>query len=169
MITSTIQKYAYRVPRAYTRTEPGPQFNATECTSNAETQHNHVVYCHQHYITVRSYKNSYLLFNGATCRFQSSTVFKTRVTGLRLPMNKHWTSPQNVKLQFPYELSFLSVFWITYKTNQKHRLDVVSEVFYGSGRTQNKAHRGIMAFELNLFLTSMPLYMVPESFVCPGS
>ncbi len=98
MITSTIQKYAYRVPRAYTRTEPGPQFNATECTSNAETQHNHVVYCHQHYITVRSYKNSYLLFNGATCRFQSSTVFKTRVTGLRLPMNKHWTSPQNVKL-----------------------------------------------------------------------
>ncbi len=34
-----------------------------------------------------------------------------------------------VKLQFPYKLSFLSVFWITSNSNQKYRLDVVSEVF----------------------------------------
>ncbi len=33
---------------------------------------------------------------------------------------------------------------------------------------KDKTHRGIVAFELHLFLTSMPLYMVPESFVCPG-
>ncbi len=72
-----------------------------------------------------------------------------------------------VKLQFPYKLSFLSVFWITSKSNQKYRLDVVSEVFYGSGRNKNDAERH-QAFELNLFLTNMPLYMVPESFVCPG-
>ncbi len=73
-----------------------------------------------------------------------------------------------VKLQFPYELSVLSVFWITSKSNQKYRLDVVSEVFSRSGSAKDKTHRGIMAFVLNLFLTSMTLYMVPESFVCPG-
>ncbi len=38
-----------------------------------------------------------------------------------------------VKLQFPYELSFLSVFWITSNSNQKYMLDVVSEVFSRSG------------------------------------
>ncbi len=83
---------------APTGTEPGPQFNATECTSNAETQHNHVVYCHHHYITVRLYKNSYLWFNDGTCRFQSSTVFKTWVIGLRLPMNKlsQWRGEDSV-------------------------------------------------------------------------
>ncbi len=48
-----------------------------------------------------------------------------------------------VKLQFPYKLSFLSVFWITSKSNQKHRLDVVSEVFYRSGRNKNMTQRGI--------------------------
>ncbi len=59
------------------------------------------------------------------------------------------------------------MFWITSKSNQKYRLDVVSEVFNRSGRAQDKTQRGVMACELNLFLTSMPLYMVPESFVCP--
>ncbi len=33
--------------------------------------------------------------------FQSSTVFKTRVIGLRLPMNKHWTEPPNCKTSVP--------------------------------------------------------------------
>ncbi len=44
----------------------------------------------------------------------------------------------NVKLQFPYELSFLSVFWITSKSNQKYRLDVVNEVF---NRSQSRRDR----------------------------
>ncbi len=48
-----------------------------------------------------------------------------------------------VKLQFPYELSLLSVFGITSKSNQKYRLDVVSEVFYGSGKNKNMTQRGI--------------------------
>ncbi len=43
-----------------------------------------------------------------------------------------------VKLQFPYELSFLSVFWITSKSNQKYMLDVVNEVFSRSGRTKTR-------------------------------
>jgi len=55
-----------------------------------------------------------------------------------------------VKLQFPYELSFLSVFWITSKSNQKYRLDVVNEVFYGSGRNKNMTQRGIRL--LNSFI-----------------
>ncbi len=60
---------------------------------------------------------------------------------------KDWTAAEwskvIVKLQFPYELSFLSVFWITSKSNQKYRLDVVSEVFYGSGKNKNMTQRGI--------------------------
>ncbi len=71
----------------------------------------------------------------------------------------------SVKLQFPYELSFLSVFLITSKSNQKHRLDVVSEVFYGSGRNKNMTQRGIRLLNSIYSKTSMPLYMVPESFV----
>ncbi len=51
-----------------------------------------------------------------------------------------------VKLQFPYELSFLSVFWITSKSNQKYRLDVVSEIFSRSGRNKNMTQRGIRLF-----------------------
>ncbi len=43
-----------------------------------------------------------------------------------------------VKLQFPYELSFLSVFWITSKSNQKYMLDVVNEDFSRSGRTKTR-------------------------------
>ncbi len=45
-----------------------------------------------------------------------------------------------VKPQFPYELSFLSVFWITSKSNQKYMLDVVNEVFsrYGSTKTRHR-------------------------------
>ncbi len=45
-------------------------------------------------------------------------------------------------------------------------MDVVSEVFSRSGSVKDKTHRGIMACELSLFLTSMPLYMGPER--CPG-
>ncbi len=60
---------------------------------------------------------------------------------------KDWTAAEwskvIVKLQFPYELSLLSVFGITSKSNQKYRLDVVSEVFYGSGKNKNMTQRGI--------------------------
>ncbi len=45
-----------------------------------------------------------------------------------------------VKLQFPYELSFLSVFWITSKSSQKYMLDVVNEVFNRSGSPKTR-HR----------------------------
>ncbi len=45
-----------------------------------------------------------------------------------------------VQLQFPYELSFLSVFWISSKSNQKYMLDVVNEVFSRSGSTKTR-HR----------------------------
>ncbi len=47
-----------------------------------------------------------------------------------------------VNLQFPYELSFLSVFWITSKSNQKYMLDVVKEVFSRSGRTKTQCNHG---------------------------
>ncbi len=46
----------------------------------------------------------------------------------------------SVKLQFAYELSFLSVFWITSKSNQKYMLDVVNEIFYRSGSPKTR-HR----------------------------
>ncbi len=70
-----------------------------------------------------------------------------------------------VKLQFPYELSFLSVFWITSKSNQKHRLDVVSEVFNRSGSPKTRHREASWLLKLIYSKTSMPLYMVPESFV----
>ncbi len=61
-----------------------------------------------------------------------------------------------VKLQFPYELSFLSVFWITSNSNQKYMLDVVSEVFNRSGSPKTR-HREA-SWLLNSFnsKTSMP-------------
>ncbi len=39
-----------------------------------------------------------------------------------------------------YELSFLSVFWITSKSNQNYMLDVVNEIFYRSGSPKTR-HR----------------------------
>ncbi len=71
------------------------------------------------------------------------------------------------KTSVPLWTNFLSVFWIPSKSNQKYRLDVVSEIFNRSGRNKNIAERH-QAFELIYSKTSMPLYMVPESFVCPG-
>ncbi len=66
------------------------------------------------------------------------------------------TSLVVVKLQFPYELSFLSVFWITSNSNQKYMLDVVSEVFNRSGSPKTR-HREA-SWLLNSFnsKTSMP-------------
>ncbi len=69
-----------------------------------------------------------------------------------------------VKLQFPYELSFLSVFWITSKSNQK-QVGCCERSLLRNRETQKHDAERHQAFELNLFLTSMPLYMVPESFV----
>ncbi len=43
-----------------------------------------------------------------------------------------------VKLQFPCELRFIYVIWITSKSNQKYMLDVVNEVFSRSGRTKTR-------------------------------
>ncbi len=59
------------------------------------------------------------------------------------------------------------MYWITSKSNQKYMLDVVKEVFSRSGRKKNTMQRGIMAFELNLFLHHMSLNMLPESLICP--
>ncbi len=44
-----------------------------------------------------------------------------------------------VKLQFPYELSFLSVFWITSNSNQKYRLDSTD---LGAQRQDTERHHG---------------------------
>ncbi len=63
-----------------------------------------------------------------------------------------------VTLQFPYELSLLSVFWITFKSNQKYMLDVVKKVFSRSGQTKTM-QRGIMAFELTYSTENMSLYI----------
>ncbi len=63
-----------------------------------------------------------------------------------------------LKLQFPYELSFLSVFWITSKSNQKYTLDVVNEVFSGSGRT-NTRHREASWLLNSFILGSACLYI----------
>ncbi len=64
-----------------------------------------------------------------------------------------------VQLQFPHELSFLSVFWINSQSNQKYMLDVVKKVFSRSGRTKTRCRE---AFELIYSTENMSLYRVPE-------
>ncbi len=67
-----------------------------------------------------------------------------------------------VKLQFPYKLSFLSVFWITSNSNQKYRLDVVSEVFNRSGSPKTRHREASWLLKLIYSRSHMPLYRVPE-------
>ncbi len=55
-----------------------------------------------------------------------------------------------VQLQFPHELSFLSVFWINSKSNQKYILDVVKKVFSRSGRTKTRCREA--SWLLNSFI-----------------
>ncbi len=62
---------------------------------------------------------------------------------------------------FPYELSFLSVFWITSNSNHKYMFDVVKKVFNRSGRNKNTAQRH-QAFELVYSRSHMTLYRVLE-------
>ncbi len=66
-----------------------------------------------------------------------------------------------VKLQFPYELSFLSVFWITSKSNQKYMLDVVNEADLGPAdlgaqRQDTERHHG---FRTHLFYVKQAFYI----------
>ncbi len=70
-----------------------------------------------------------------------------------------------VKLQLPYKLWFLSVFWITSKSNQKYMLDVVKEVFSRSGRTKKRCREA--SWLLNTFILgkNMSLYMVSEALI----
>ncbi len=80
-------------------------------------------------------------------------------------MRKHRTSPQIVKLPIPYELSCLSVFWITSKSNHKYTLDVMREVFSRSGRTKTR-HREASWLSISFILgKNMSLYMVPEALI----
>ncbi len=67
-----------------------------------------------------------------------------------------------VKLQFPYELSFLSVFWVTSKSNHKYMFDVVKKVFNRSGRNKKHNAERHQAFELVYSRSHMTLYRVPE-------
>ncbi len=69
-----------------------------------------------------------------------------------------------VKLQFPYELSFLSVFWISSKSNQKHRLDVVSEVFNRS-RSPKTRHREA-SWLLNSFILDQHAFIYGTREFC---
>ncbi len=59
-------------------------------------------------------------------------------------------SYKTVKLQLPYELSFLSVFWITSKSNLKKSgcCEISLQQIW---ENKDKTQRGIMAFETNLF------------------
>ncbi len=73
-----------------------------------------------------------------------------------------------VKLQFPYKLSFLSVFWITSNSNQKYRLDVVSEVFNRSGSPKTR-HREASWLLNSFILGHTCLYIGYQNTLITGS
>ncbi len=70
-----------------------------------------------------------------------------------------------VKLQLPYELSFLSVFWITSKSYQTYMLDVVREVFSRSGRTKTRRREASWLSNSFILGKNISLYMVPEGLI----
>ncbi len=64
-----------------------------------------------------------------------------------------------VKLKFPYELSFLSVFWITSKSNQKKYVGCCGRSLQQIWENKNMTQRGIMTFELIYSKENMSLYI----------